>query len=254
MTHERPPWTASRFRRALQDAEPVVGHWSLIGDPAVVDLASSTDVDYVVMDLQHGSYSELMLPGLTALVARRGVLPLVRTRSHAFADIGRPLDLGALGVLIPSTSGVAEAREAIRSARYGPNGTRSIGRLIEGEEDPIAILVLETARSLEDLDDILGIEGLDAIYVGPVDLALALGKHGPDGASEMASIVKDIMSACIARGVPVGVHTDSADVAAAHRDDGALLLTSSVDLVGVRDLFHARTRSGLIAHVGGGGA
>lgn len=143
------------------------GLWSLLPGVVTADVLARTGADFVVVDLQHGAVSEAELPGITAAIAAAGAVPLVRTRSPLFADVGRPLDLGACGVIVPNVRDAEHAREVVAATRYAPAGGRSIGRLTGGAAEPLVIAMVETATALEDLDAVLAVEGLDGVTSVP---------------------------------------------------------------------------------------
>ena len=204
--------------------------WSLLPGAVTAELLAHTGPDYVVLDLQHGALSEVDLPGVTAAIAMAGAVPLVRTRSAQFGDIGRPLDLGAQGVFVPNVRGVDHVREVVAACRYAPAGTRSAGRLAGGSDDPLVMIVLETAEALDDLDAILAVEGLDGIYVGPSDLSLSLGRADATERDHMQAVISSVITRAIAAGMPVGVHAPSGGAQAdQYAEQGATIVTAAVD-------------------------
>lgn len=225
------------------------GLWSTLPGAVTGEVLASTGADFVVVDLQHGASAESDLPGVAAAVTTAGSVPLVRTRSPAFADVGRPLDLGARGVLVPNLRDADHAREVVAATRYAPRGGRSIGRLSGGADDPLVIAMVETASALDDLDAVLAVEGLDGVYVGPGDLGLALGLAGPDRQAELSGVLAAVIARATAAGVPVGVHAYDGERAAAYAAQGATIVTVAVDAVSLRvvmaqHLDVARGRSG----------
>lgn len=217
------------LRARLAAGDACHGVWSLLPGAASAGLLARTGADYVVLDLQHGALAEADLPASTAAVVAAGAVPLVRTRSPHFADVGRPLDLGAHGVIVPNIRDAGHAREVVASCRYGPSGDRSIGRLSGGSDQPLVILMLETAGALEDLDAILAIEGLDGVYVGPADLSLSLGRADESSGDHMRGVISSIVARAVAAGVPVGVHAYTGSEAAAHAAEGATIVTAAMD-------------------------
>jgi 4-hydroxy-2-oxoheptanedioate aldolase len=209
--------------------------WSLLPGVATAELLARTGADFVFLDLQHGALAEAELPGVTAAIARTGAVPLVRTRSAHAADIGRPLDLGAAGVLVPNVGGADHVREVVAATRYGPAGTRSFGRLSGGDDEPLVMVMLETAAALDDLDAVLAVEGLDGVYVGPWDLSLALGRSGEDGRAATREVISSVVARCVAAGMPVGVHALGGDAAAAWRAEGTTIVTAAVDTATLTD-------------------
>jgi 4-hydroxy-2-oxoheptanedioate aldolase len=208
---------------------PVHGWWSSLPGVAAVAAGAGLGLDFVVFDLQHGSVSEETLAASCAAAVGLGLAPLVRARSAAFPDVGRPIDLGAHGVIVPSVYGAAHAAEVVRSARYPPQGNRSTGRLAGGVDAPLVIPMIETAQALAELDAILALDGLDAVYVGPFDLALSLGGPAAIGGPQVAAAIDTVIAACTAAGVPWGIYT--LDGAAAHRyaGRGCRLVTVTAD-------------------------
>ena len=229
---------AASLRSRLERGEPIVGLWSVIGGAETAELLASLGPDYVVADLQHGPVAEHQLPGVFAAVRASGVAAFARVRSSSFADIGRPLDLGADGVLVPNIRGVEHAAEVMSYCRYGPLGARSIGRLSGGSEAPLCFLMLETAHALDQLDGILALAGIDGIYVGPADLALSLGRAGDNDQKEMSQIISSIVDRCVVARTPVGVHTNDGAAAAGYRRAGATIVTAATDSAVLRTSLH----------------
>lgn len=219
------------LRRRWAAGQPCSGLWSLLPGAATAELVARAGADFVVVDLQHGAMAETELPGVCAAISAAGAVPLVRTRSPSFPDIGRPLDLGARGVIVPNVRDAGHAREVVAASRYAPAGGRSIGRLSGGADEPLVLVMLETATALDDLDAVLAVDGVDGIYVGPWDLSLALQLAHPDRQRELRSVVSSIIARAVATGVPVGVHAFRGAEAAGYADEGATILTVAVDAV-----------------------
>jgi 4-hydroxy-2-oxoheptanedioate aldolase len=217
------------LRRRWADGQPCHGVWSLLPGAVTGELLGRTGADYVVVDLQHGAMGEAELPGTAAAITAAGAVPLVRTRSPHAADVGRALDLGAHGVIVPSIRDADHAREVVAACRYAPAGTRSIGRLSGGADQPLVIPMVETATALDDLDAILALDGLDGIYVGPGDLALSLELSGEASRTELRAVLSAIIARAVAAGVPVGVHAYSGDEAAGFAAEGTTIVTIAVD-------------------------
>ena len=219
------------LRRRWSDGQPCHGLWSLLPGAVTGEVLARTGADYVVVDLQHGATAEAELPGVAAAITAAGSVPLVRTRSPAFADVGRPLDLGARGVLVPNVRDADHAREVVAASRYAPAGGRSIGRLSGGADQPLIIVMVEAATALDDLDAVLAVEGLDGVYVGPGDLSLSLGLTGDERREELRGVLSSIVARAGAAGVPVGVHAYSGEEAAGYAAEGATIVTVAVDAV-----------------------
>jgi len=223
------------LRRRLSEGEPCHGVWSLLPGVVTAEVLARTGTDFVVVDLQHGAVTEAGLPGVAAAITAAGSVPLVRTRSPAFADIGRPLDLGACGVIVPSVRDADHAREVVATTRYAPAGGRSIGRLSGGADEPLVIVMVETATALEDLDAILAVPGVGGIYVGPGDLSLSLGIDRVEGNDELRGVLSSIIARAAAAHVPVGVHAYNGEDAAGYAAEGATIVTVGADAASLAD-------------------
>ncbi|MCV2489267.1 aldolase/citrate lyase family protein [Geodermatophilus sp. YIM 151500] len=237
------------LRRRWSDGRPCHGLWSVLPGAVTGEVLARTGADFVVVDLQHGGVAEAELPGITAAITAAGSVPLVRTRSPLFADVGRPLDLGARGVIVPNVRDADHAREVVSAGRYAPAGGRSIGRLSGGADQPLVIAMVETATALDDLDAVLAVEGLDGVYVGPGDLSLSLGLNGADRRGELRAVLSSIVARAGAAGVPVGVHAYSGEEAAGYAAEGATIVTVANDSLSLGEVMAhhlgvARERSG----------
>ncbi|WP_089338892.1 HpcH/HpaI aldolase family protein [Blastococcus mobilis] len=237
------------LRRRWSAGQPCHGVWSLLPGAVTGEVLARTGADYVVVDLQHGAMAEAELPGVAAAITAAGAIPLVRTRSAAFADVGRPLDLGARGVIVPNVRDADHAQEVVAACRYAPAGRRSIGRLSGGADQPLVIVMVETATALDDLDAVLAVEGLDGVYVGPGDLSLSLELTRDAHREELRGVLSSIIARSTAAGVPVGVHAYSGEEAAGYAAEGATMITVAVDAASLgevmtRHLGVARARRG----------
>lgn len=219
------------LRQHWAERRPTHGLWSLLPGAVTAEVLARAGADYVVVDLQHGAVPEADLPGIAAAITAGGSVPLVRTRSSSFADVGRPLDLGAHGVIVPNVRDAAHGRQVVASARYAPEGGRSIGRLSGGSDQPLVVLMVEMGSALDDLDALLAIDGLDGIYVGPGDLSLSLGLSGEDHRAGLRAVLSSIITRAVAAGVPVGVHAYSGEDARSYAAEGATIVTVAVDTV-----------------------
>ena len=219
--------TVSDLRRWWAAGRPARGVWSRLPGVVTAELLARSGPDYVVFDLQHGALDEADLPGVTAAVVAAGAVPLARTRSAHVADIGRPLDLGAHGVFVPNVRGADHVREVVGACRYAPAGTRSAGRLSGGSDDPLVMIVVETAEALDDLDAVLAVDGLDGIYVGPSDLSLSLDLAGDR--DHLQKVISSVIRRALAVGMPVGVHTADGVQAGRYAEQGTTIVTAAMD-------------------------
>jgi 4-hydroxy-2-oxoheptanedioate aldolase len=223
---------ASTFRAQLVAREPLYGAWSSIPSPLSVRLLAAAGVDYVVVDLQHGGATEYDLPGLTSAIRLAGATPIGRVRHAHPADIGRALDLGCEGVIVPNVNSAAQAREAAGACRYPPAGYRSGGGAMAGGE-PFCIIMVESAQALADLYATLAEDGVDGIYVGPRDLSYSLGCELDPDDPVLKPALEQIRSAAAEAGKPVGIHASDGATARRYRGEGCSLITVASDAAAV---------------------
>ena len=224
---------ASAFRARLAAREPLYGAWSSIPSPLSVRLLAAAGVNYVVLDLQHGGATEHDLPGLTSAIRLAGATPIGRVRHAHPADIGRALDLGCEGVIVPNVNSAAQAREAAGACRYPPVGYRSGGGAMTGAGEPFCIIMVESAEALAELEATLAEDGVDGIYVGPRDLSYSLGCELDPDDPVLGPALERIRSACAAAGKPVGIHASDGATARRYRGDGCSLITVVSDALAV---------------------
>ena len=224
---------ASTFRAQLAAREPLYGAWSSIPSPLSVRLLAAAGVNYVVIDLQHGGATEHDLPGLTSAIRLAGATPIGRVRHAHPADIGRALDLGCEGVIVPNVNSAAQAREAAGACRYPPAGYRSGGGAMTGVGEPFCIIMVESAEALADLEATLAEEGVDGIYVGPRDLSYSLGCELDPDDPVLGPALERIRSAGAKAGKPVGIHASDGATARRYRNEGCSLITVVSDALAV---------------------
>ena len=223
---------ASTFRAQLAAREPLYGAWSSLPSPLSVRLLAAAGFDYVVVDLQHGGATEHDLPGLTSAIRLAGATPIGRVRHAHPADIGRALDLGCEGVIVPNVNSAAQAREAAGACRYPPVGYRSGGGAMTGGE-PFCIIMVESTQALAELEATLAEDGVDGVYVGPRDLSYSLGCELDPDDPVLKPALEQIRSAAAAAGKPVGIHATDGPTGRRYRGEGCSLITVASDALAV---------------------
>ena len=224
--------TAESLRDRLGRGETVYGAWSVIPAAASVLSLARAGLDYVVVDLQHGGATERDLPELTETIRRAGATPLGRVRSAQPADIGRALDLGCAGVIVPNVDSAGQAAAVAGACRYPPAGYRSAGGIM-AEEDPLCLVMVESRQAVAELAATLALPGVDGIYVGPRDLSYSLGCALDPADPVLRPQLERIWAACAAAGKPAGVHASDGATARLYRDGGCRLITVAADAIAV---------------------
>ncbi len=172
----------------FQSDSTTVGAWCNLADPHVVLSVLSGAPDWVALDAQHGAFTDSSLR-MALLAARRdgGGPPVwIRLADDSPAGIGRALDMGAAGVIVPMVESRAQAARIAAACHYPPRGARSFGpgsllvgdpvvTMAEGDARVSCSVIIETAAGLDQVESIAGVEGLESLFVGPFDLAASLG-------------------------------------------------------------------------------
>lgn len=232
----------NRLRQLKSAGQPIVNAWLSIGSSYAAESVAHQGFDSVTVDGQHGMIGFDMAVTMLQAISTTDAVPLVRPSRNDGAEIMRFLDAGAYGVICPMISTAADAAALVSACRYPPAGSRSFGPargLLYGGSDYLAhandeILVLamiETAEGLDNLDAIVATPGLDGVYVGPNDLALALGYPPLAESREPAMIeaVERIRAAVVGAGKVAGIFCSSGEGAAQRVSEGFDLVTPGND-------------------------
>lgn len=220
-----PEELSSRLTTALGSPGVSVGGWCLIPSPLAAEVMALAGYDWIVIDTQHGTIGYDAMVEMIRALALHGVPSLVRVGWNSPSEIMRALDAGANGIIVPMISGVDDAAKAVAATRYPPDGFRSWGPVRAALGDPtfspatanervVCIPMIETVASAESSAEIAALDGVDALLIGPADLALASGGR-LDPLPLHAELLTKTVRACAAAGIPAGTSCgSSADVPA----------------------------------------
>ncbi|REE73834.1 4-hydroxy-2-oxoheptanedioate aldolase [Rhodococcus wratislaviensis] len=236
--------SAQEFAARLRGRERIVGYWSVIDSPVSTEWLAHVGWDYIALDLQHGliGYSG-MVAGLTAIDASGSTVGMIRVESNDPTPIGRALDAGAAGVIVPLVNTAEEAAQAVAAGTYPPAGVRSYGPMrsqlrigpnpADANRDTVVVVMIETPQGLASVEEICAVPGLDGVYVGPSDLRLAVGGAHPNDPSvddEFEAALVRVREAAAAAGIAAGIHTPDGAVAARRLAEGYTFATVASDL------------------------
>ncbi|MGE0880661.1 MAG: HpcH/HpaI aldolase/citrate lyase family protein [Acidimicrobiia bacterium] len=212
--------------REAAASDGAIGGWCTITAPFIAEImATGGGFDYVAIDCQHGLLDYSGMVSMLHALARTPVTPIVRVPSNDWSAIGKALDAGAHGVIVPMVNSRVEAQAAVAACRYAPEGTRSMGPIrasmsiagttAEVNRQVMCFAMIETAEAVAEAEAICATPGLDGIYVGPHDLAISMGVEPNGGivAGPLQDAMMHVLSCCRAAGVVPGTHC--ADGAAA---------------------------------------
>ncbi|MET0932855.1 MAG: aldolase/citrate lyase family protein [Mycetocola sp.] len=231
---------AKRSMRSAIDEGPLVGTFQILGSPAVTEVLALSGADIIVADAEHAAFDLPILEQFVRAGDVRGASVLIRVPGIG-PDLSRALDTGAAGVVVPRVESAAEAEAIVRATRFPPVGARGLGAaratlygldLVSHREsandDLLVVAMIETRAGLDAVDEIVAVDGIDVILIGPADLSSSLG--AAIGSTEHTDAVSRILETALAAGRHVGIHCPGAESAASYRDRGVRLLLIGTDV------------------------
>jgi 4-hydroxy-2-oxoheptanedioate aldolase len=207
------------FRSRVLAGETLFGLFSDLASPFAAELSARAGYDWVLVDLEHGGATEADLAGLLRAVEVGGAVGLVRPQSGERLRIGRALDLGTTGIMVPRLEAADQAREAVAFLRYPPAGVRGVALRARGggqgaighadvgtiNDRIVGIVQIESAGALREADAIAAIDGVDVLFVGPADLTHSLGIPGEFTSETYRDALRAVVTACRAHGKSAGI-------------------------------------------------
>jgi 2-dehydro-3-deoxyglucarate aldolase len=208
----------SDLRARLRAGGTSVGSWMQIPHASVAEIMGQAGYDWVALDVEHGAIGVQQLPDLCRALELGGTLPLVRLAQGEPKDCKQALDAGAGGVIAPMVES-AEQLVRIRDAcRWPPAGRRGVGfsranlfgrhfdLYAREAQAPLLLAMIEHRRAVDALDDIVAVEGLDGILIGPYDLSASVGQTGHFDHPQFQSLLTRIRETTARAGIACGLH------------------------------------------------
>jgi 2-keto-3-deoxy-L-rhamnonate aldolase RhmA len=234
--------SASLRQRLGGHGPALIGTFLMIPRVEIIELIGLAGFDLVVLDCEHGPFGVEALPPLVAAARAAQLACVVRVPDSRAQTIGAALDVGADGVLVPQAQTAAAAADVVAAARFAPEGSRGAnpyvraadysadGKFFATANDEAACLAMvESPEGVAALDEILSVAGLDAVFIGPVDLSAALGVPGETESVVVVEMVREIIDRGRARGVAASVFASTTDAAVRWLALGVRLVVLSVD-------------------------
>jgi 4-hydroxy-2-oxoheptanedioate aldolase len=239
----------TEFRSRIHAGETLFGAWASLGSPGAAELLGRSGLDWVVVDLEHGNTTESELLAHLTAIEVSGATALVRPQSGERLRIGRALDMGAAGVVIPRLDTADQVREAVTFLRYPPTGQRGVALLTRGarlgtvnhagvaglNDDIVGIVQIESPSALEAADDFAAIDGVDVLFVGPADLSHSLGVPGQFSSRIYQDALRRVVAACREHGKAAGILLYDPASFKPHLDLGYTFVGIGADIAFVND-------------------
>jgi 4-hydroxy-2-oxoheptanedioate aldolase len=233
----------NRVRSIWRDGGVVLNGWLHVPSSYAAEVMAHAGWDSLTIDLQHGPPDAGSVIPMLQAISTTDVVPFARVNWNDPGTIMKLLDAGCYGIICPMIEGREDAESFVSACRYPPEGYRSYGPFraslyggpdyaANANETVVTVAMIETAQALDDLDGILGVPGLDAVFVGPSDLGQALG-HGPGmdrEEPEMIEAIGRVVGSAREKGLAAGIFTGSTEYAARTIDEGFNFVNVSTDV------------------------
>ncbi|MBO6776757.1 MAG: 4-hydroxy-2-oxo-heptane-1,7-dioate aldolase [Marinibacterium sp.] len=244
----------NRFKALLQKGQVQRGLWCTINDSQVAEMCARLGFDWLLLDTEHSALDPLAVLPLLQAVAPYDACPIVRPGCLNVAEIKKLLDLGAQNILVPMVNSAEEAALAVASVEYPPAGIRGVSGMTRATgfgdiagyhkdaRDEIAVLVqVETLQAVNEIEAIAAVPGVDGIFVGPTDLAAALGYAGESSHPAVKNAVISAIGRIVAAGQPAGFLSVDESFADAAVEAGATFVSRDVDMSALKRGLMSRT-------------
>jgi 4-hydroxy-2-oxoheptanedioate aldolase len=232
----------NRLRQLWQQQQTAFNGWLAIPSSFSAETMAHAGWDTLTIDLQHGVVDYQAMVGMLQAISTTPTVPIVRVPWLEPGILMKTLDAGAYGVICPMVNTADDAARLVQYTHYAPRGTRSFGPVrallyggadypVHANDTIVTFAMIETAKALDNLDSILSVEGLDAIYIGPSDLSLALGCKPvfDDVEPRVAEAIDHILARATAHGLVAGIHNGTPEAALARSAKGFRFVTVSSD-------------------------
>jgi 4-hydroxy-2-oxoheptanedioate aldolase len=223
-------------KRLLRAGRPVVGTWLSLGSITAARFLARLGFDYLTVDVEHSLVGVETMTHMMAAIADAGCVPLARVPANRHDHIKRVLDNGGYGIVVPMVCTRAEAEAAVAACLYPPRGNRSVGGSVHAlnfaatpadyyahADDEIAVILqCEHIDAVRNFDHVYGPPGVDAVFVGPNDLAASMrdATGRPPSPEAFRQALADVLAGCKRLGIAPGIHTFSVEEARSRIADG----------------------------------
>jgi 2-dehydro-3-deoxyglucarate aldolase/4-hydroxy-2-oxoheptanedioate aldolase len=236
----------NRLKQRLQAGESVVGIITLeLRQPSIMQVLANAGFEFVLIDGEHGAYSLETIADLSRAARQVEVTPIVRVPDINYVYIAQALDVGAQGIMVPRITHAGQVEEVVQLMKYPPQGIRGNAQgmgytrfssgpveevMAQVNQESMLVVQIETRESLENIEEIVSVPGVDVALVGPNDLSISLGIPGQIDAPPMREGIKKVIETCQKHNVYPAIHTGDLDIATYWAQQGMRLISSNTEL------------------------
>jgi 2,4-dihydroxyhept-2-ene-1,7-dioic acid aldolase len=235
----------NQFKQALAENTVQYGLWMALANAYTAEICATAGFDWLLIDGEHAPNDIRSILAQLQAVAPYASHPVVRPVEGSAAHIKQLLDIGAHNLLIPMVETAEQAAALVSATQYPPVGVRGVGAAIarssrwlavdnydrDIENEICLLLQIESGKGLDNLDEILQVDGYDGVFIGPSDLAASLGQIGNTRHPEVQSAIKSAIQKIIRANKAVGILSTEADMIEAYREMGAVFIAVGVDTI-----------------------
>lgn len=236
---------ASTLPQVLAQApRPLAGMWVVSASPLIAEIAAGSGLDLLLIDGEHSANTLASIQLQLQATAAYPITPMVRVPFGDTVLIKQYLDLGAQNLIVPMVDSAEQAAEIVRAVHYPPRGVRGVGSSLarsarwnrvdgylgNAAEHVSLTVQIESTRAVENAEGIVGVDGVDALFVGPSDLSASMGLLGQQTHADVVTAVEHVIRAGSAAGRPVGVNAFDLDMAQHYLDAGARFVFVAADV------------------------
>lgn len=246
------------LRKKFEKGEQAIGTFFCMSNVAVMECLGYTGLDYVIIDTEHGVFDTQPMSDLIKAAEHGGITPLVRIADVTHKEIQRAVDNGAGGLIVPCLRDIEDIRKLVDLAKFAPIGNRgfiksrgcgfgnepwAMGTLAEymanSNEKVLVLPQCETVECLESIEEVVAIDGVDGIFIGPFDLSITMGIPAKFDKPEFKAAVDRILKACKAVGKPCFIFTNNAEESRRYLEAGFDAVANSIDSVIITEAYRS---------------